>query len=436
MTWRSFMAILSSLWTGVSGLQAQGEGLSVVADNIANANTTGFKASRAEFQDIMSRNLKGLDGGNQMGRGVRVGAVNPILSQGNIDHTDRATDLAVNGDGYFQVKGTEGVSYTRDGSFHFDKSGFLTTTSGQRIQGYQANIKGEIENKVSDMRFPRALVGASGTKEIKMDLNLDSRAIPNAKTFDAKDPFKTSDFATAVEMYDSQGNKHMLNMFFNRGEDRTWTFRGLVDGKEVEGIPPEQQGQLAQVCEGKMQFTEDGILKSQEMTNSAFNFNGGAKLDQAIKFNFGSDLATGGTGEGTRQYGSDSDVVTWRQDGYAAGTVTGLSFNDEGVLTASYSNGQVVDLGQILLAKFENPEALFKQGGNLFKQSRDSGEPSLGAARMSGRGSIMAKSLERSTVDLAAEFVTMITDQRAFQANAKTITTSDELLSEVIQMKR
>ena len=148
----------------------------------------------------------------------------------------RCPDLAVNGDGYFQVKGTEGVSYTRDGSFHFDKSGYLTTTSGQRIQGYQANLKGEVENKVSDMKFPRALVGASGTKEIKMDLNLDSRAIPNAKTFDAKDPFKTSDFATAVEMYDSQGNKHMLNMFFNRGEDRTWTFRGLVDGKEVETL--------------------------------------------------------------------------------------------------------------------------------------------------------------------------------------------------------
>ncbi len=430
------MGILSSLWTGVSGLQAQGEGLSVTADNIANSNTTGFKSSRAEFQDIMSRNLKGIDGGNQMGRGVRVGAVNPILAQGNIDQTERGTDLAVNGDGYFQVKGNEGVSYTRDGSFHFDKNGYLTTTNGSRVQGYQANQTGQIENKVGDMKFPRALVGASGTKEIKMDLNLDSRAVPNAKTFDAKDPFKTSEFATAVEIYDSQGNKHMLNMFFNRGEDRTWTFRGLVDGKEVEGTPPELQGQLAQVCEGKLKFTEDGILQSQELTNAGFNFNGGAKLDQEIKFNFGSDLASGGTGEGTRQYGSESDVVTWRQDGYAAGTVTGLSFNDEGVLTASYTNGQVLDLGQILLAKFENPEALFKQGGNLFKQSRDSGEPSLGGARMSGRGSLMAKSLERSTVDLAAEFVTMITGQRAFQANAKTITTSDELLNEVIQMKR
>ncbi len=430
------MGVLSSLWTGVSGLQAQGEGLSVVADNIANANTTGFKASRAEFQDIMSRNLKGIDGGNQMGRGVKVGAVNPILAQGNLDHTDRATDLAINGDGYFQVKGTEGVAYTRDGSFHFDKSGYLTTTSGQKIQGFQANEKGQIETKMGDVKFPKALVNASGTKEIKLDLNLDSRAISNAKIFDAKDPFKTSDFATAVETYDSQGNKHMLNMFFNKGEDRTWTYRGLADGKEVEGVPTDKQNQLAQVCEGKVKFTEDGKLQSQELTKSEFNFKGGAKQDQQIKISFGDDIATGGKGEGTKQFGKESDVITWRQDGYSAGTVTGLSFNDEGVLTASYSNGQVLDLAQIALAKFENPEALFKQGGNLFKQSRDSGEPSVGAARMSGRGSVMAKSLERSTVDLAAEFVTMITDQRAFQANAKTITTSDELLNEVIQLKR
>lgn len=428
------MGALSSLWTGVSGLQAQGEGLSVVADNIANANTTGFKASRAEFQDIMSRNLKGIDGGNQMGRGVRVGAINPILSQGNIDHTERGTDLAVNGDGFFQVKGTEGVNYTRDGSFKFDKNGFLVTNSGQRIQGYQANEKGTIETRLGDMKFPKALVNASATKEIKLDLNLDSRAIADAKKFDPKDPFKSSDYATAVETYDSQGNKHVLNLFFNKGQDRNWTYRGMVDGKEVEGAPPNQD--LAQVCEGKVTFTDEGKLNSQEMSNMAFNFKGGAKQDQEIKINFGEDIAKGGKGEGTKQYGKESDVITWNQDGFAAGTVTSLSFNDEGVLTASYTNGKTMDLGQIVLTKFENPEALFKMGGNLFKQSRDSGEPSTGAPRLSGRGTIMAKSLERSTVDLASEFVTMITDQRAFQANAKTITTSDELLNEVIQLKR
>lgn len=428
------MGVLSSLWTGVSGLQAQGEGLSVVADNIANANTTGFKASRAEFQDIMSRNLKGIDGGNQLGRGVKVGAINPILLQGNIDHTERGTDLAISGDGYFQVKGTEGVAYTRDGSFKFDRNGNLSTSSGQVVQGYQANEKGKIETKVGNIKFPKALQNAEGTKEIKLDLNLDSRVTAGVKKFDAKDPFQTADYATAVEMFDSQGNKHVLNLFFNKGEDRTWSFKGMVDGKEVEGADPKQD--LAQVCEGKLAFTEDGKLNTQELSNLSFNFKGGAKQDQQIKINFGKDISTGGDGEGTKQYGKESDMITWHQDGYAAGMVTGLAFNDEGVLSASYTNGNTMDLGQIILAKFENPESLFKMGGNLFKQSRDSGEPSIGAPRLSGRGSIMSKSLERSTVDLAGEFVTMITDQRAFQANAKTITTSDELLSEVIQLKR
>jgi flagellar hook protein FlgE len=432
------MSILSSMWTGVSGLQAQGEGLNVVADNIANANTTGFKASRAEFHDIMSRSLKGIEGGNQLGRGVSVGAINPILIQGNIDRTERGTDVAINGDGYLQVKGTEGVSYTRDGSLKFDKSGYLVTNSGQRVQGYQADEKGKIESRVGDIRFPRALVNASATKSVNLELNLDSRIVADSKVFDPKNPYKTSDFATAAEIFDSQGNKHVMNLFFNKGVDRTWTYRGMVDGKEVE-VPAGDDGKipdLAQVTEGKVTFTEDGRLQSQETISSAYNFKGGAKQDQQISISFGDPIATGGKGEGTKQYGKESDVIRWTQDGYAAGTVTNLSFNDEGILTASYTNGQVLDLGQILLAKFENPEALFKQGGNLFKQSRDSGQPSLGAARMSGRGSIMAKSIEKSTVDIASEFVTMITNQRAFQANAKTVTTSDELLSEVIQMKR
>lgn len=428
------MGILSSMWTGISGLNAQGEGLSVVADNIANANTTGFKASRAEFEDIMSRNVKGIDGGNQLGRGVRIGAINPILLQGNIDNTERGTDLAINGDGYFQVKGNQGVSYTRDGSFTFDRNGHLVTKNGQRIQGYLADEKGKIENRIGDIKFPNALVNAQATKDINLELNLDSRAIADTKVFDANDPYKTSDFATAVEIYDSQGNKHVMNLFFNKGQDRTWTYRGLVDGKEVEGTPAGQE--LAMVTEGRLNFTEDGKLNSQEATLSNFNFTNGAKQDQQIKINFGDAIATGGKGEGTSQYGKESDVIKWGQDGSSAGSVTNLSFDDKGILTVSYSNGKVIDLGQILLAKFENPEALFKQGGNLFKQSRESGEPSLGSARQAGRGSIMAKSLERSTVDIASEFVSMITQQRAFQANAKTVSTADELLSEVIQMKR
>lgn len=430
------MGVLSSMWTGVSGMAAQGEALGVTADNIANSNTTGFKASRAEFQDVMSRSLKGLDGGNQLGRGVHIGAVNPLISQGSLDHTDRSTDLGINGSGYFQVKGAEGTGYTRDGSFHFDKDGYLVTNDKQRVQGYLGNDKGKVDSKLGDIKFPNALANASATNVLKLDLNLDSRNVANSKTFDPKDPYKTSHYATGVEVYDSQGTKHTLNIFFNKGENREWTYHGMVDGKEVEGGAPEGQ-QLAQTCVGKLTFTEDGFLKSQEQTETSFNFVGGAKPDQQIKLNFGDDIASGGKGiQATKQFGKDSDIVSWNQDGFAAGMVTNLSFNDEGVLSASYSNGQVMDLGQVVIAKFANPEALLKVGGNLFKQSRDSGEASVGAARLSGRGSIMAKTLERSNVDLAGEFVTMITNQRAFQANSKTITTSDELMNEVIQLKR
>lgn len=427
------MGVLSSLVTGVSGLTAQGEALGVVADNIANANTVGFKASRAEFQDIMSKNLKGMLGGNQIGRGVKIGAVNPILSQGNVDSTDKVTDLAISGDGYFKLKGSDGESYTRDGSFHFDREGMLVTTDNQKVQGFMSDERGVIINKTGDIKFPRALIPAHGSTEIRMDLNLDSRVEPNKK-FDLKDPYATSHYSTGVEMYDSQGNKHLVTMFFNKTADRKWEYRGLCDGKEVTGG---EAGMQSQVCTGTLEFTVDGKLKNQQLTDSAFNFSGVALQNQKMKISFGDAIDEGGKGiDGTKQYGRQSDLISWHQDGASAGTISGLSFNDEGVLTAVYSNGQTADLAQIALAKFENPEAMYKVGNNRMKESRDSGTPSLGAPRSNGRGSIFAKSLERSTVDLASEFVNLIQNQRSFQANAKTITTTDELLNEIIQLKR
>jgi flagellar hook protein FlgE len=427
------MGILSSLYTGVSGLVAQGEALGVVGDNIANANTVGFKSSRAEFQDILSKDLKGILGGNQIGRGVKIGAVNPILSQGNVDSTDKSTDLAISGDGYFVLKGSDGASFTRDGSFHFDREGYLVTNDNQKVQGFQADDKGNILNKTDNVRFPRALVPAKATSEVKVNLNLDSR-VETTKKFDEKDPYSTAHYSTGIEIFDSQGNKHLVTLFFNKVADREWEYKGMVDGKEVMGA---EEGQLAAVVTGKLKFTDQGILDSQEVTEANFNFKGGAFQDQKIKMNFGDAIQEGGKGiEGTKQYGKDSDLISWGQDGSGAGTITNISFNDEGVLTAVYTNGEAKDLGQICIAKFENSDALFKVGNNRLKESRDSGSPAVGQANRAGRGKLFAKSLERSTVDLAAEFVNLIQNQRGFQANAKTITTTDQLLEEVIQLKR
>jgi flagellar hook protein FlgE len=428
------MGVLSSLYTGVSGLAAQGEALGVIGDNIANANTVGFKSSRAEFQDIVSKSLKGIMGGNQIGRGVKIGAVNPILAQGNVDPTEKSTDLAISGDGYFTLKGTDGQSYTRDGSFKFDKEGYLVTNDYQRVQGFQADDKGKIVNKLGDIQFPRALTPAKATTKITLDLNLDSR-VQNLKVFDPKNPYDTSHYSTGIEMYDSQGNKHLINMFFTKVADRTWNYNGLVDGKEVSGAKDDE---LAQVCAGTVIFTPDGKLDQENVTATTFNFKGGATQNQAVKIDFGDSITTDkGTGSGgSKQYGKESDLISWAQDGSAAGTINNLAFNDEGVLSALYSNGETRDIAQIGLAKFENPEALFKVGNNRLKEARDSGAPAIGAPQRAGRGRIFAKSLERSTVDLAMEFVNLIQNQRGFQANAKTITTTDELLNEVINLKR
>jgi flagellar hook protein FlgE len=226
-----------------------------------------------------------------------------------------------------------------------------------------------------------------------------------------------------------------VTTFFNKVADRQWDVHGLVDGKEVTGGQP---GKYSEVFSGRVGFTVDGKLDTEAITKQAFNFSGGALQNQQIKIDFGDSITTDkGKGiTGTKQYGKESDLITWKQDGSAAGTITSLSFNDEGVLTGLYSNGAAEDLAQVSLAKFENPESLFKVGNNRLKEARDSGTASIGKANAGGRGKLYAKSLERSTVDLAMEFVGLIQNQRGFQANAKTITTTDELLNEVINLKR
>ena len=428
------MGVLSSLYTGVSGMSAQGEALGVIADNIANANTTGFKSSRAEFQDVVAKSLKGILGGNQIGRGVHIGAVTPILAQGNLDSTEKSTDLAISGDGYFVLQGSDGQTFTRDGSFKFDKDGYLVTNDFQKVQGFQADEKGQIINKIGDLRVPRALTPAKATNSIRMDLNLDSR-VQNLKVFDPKNPYDSSHYSTGIEMYDSQGNKHLINMFFAKVADRTWSYTGMCDGKEVTGGKDDE---MSTILNGTLTFTVDGKLDTETVSNAAFNFKGGALQNQKVVFDFGDSITTKkGKGlEGSKQYGKESDLISWNQDGAAAGTINNLSFNDEGVLTALYSNGETKDLGQIALARFENPESTFKVGNNRLKEARDSGAPAIGVPNRAGRGKIYAKQLERSTVDLALEFVNLIQNQRGFQANAKTITTTDELLGEVIQLKR
>lgn len=429
------MGIMTSMNTAVAGLSSHGQALSVTADNIANASTNGFKTSRAEFQDMMSRSIQGSFGGNQVGRGSRVASIAQILSQGSVDNTGRDTDLAINGNGYFVVDGTTGRSYTRNGEFHFDREGVLITSDNYRLKGFVVDDKGNPTNQLADIQLPKSLVPARPTDVVRLDMNLDSRVpFSEKKQTTLVDPYKTSDFVTSAEAYDSEGKKHLLTLAFNKTGQGQWDYKVLTKSSAVVGSDP--QFPYAELESGKLNFTPQGKLDVITRGPQNYSFVG-AIPNQKVKIDFGDAIAEGGSGlKGARQFGYTSDLMSWAQDGAGAGTLTGIAFSDSGVLTAQYSNGEARDLAVVALAKFQNGEGLVKVGGTKFKESRESGGAAVGYADKGGRGQILAGAIERSTTDLASEFVSMIKTQRNFQANAKSVTTADEMLQDVVNIKR
>lgn len=426
------MGILGSLYTGITGLQANGEALSIYGDNIANSNTVGFKTSRPEFQDVVAKSLKGLLGGNQIGRGTRLSAVNPVFAQGSITQTESATDLALVGDGFFVVKGADGVSYTRNGSFHFDKDGALINSDNYKVQGFQADDKGRITSKIGDLAVSRTVVDAKKTSKCDLFMNLDLRSDKTLE-FDPKKPEATCQFATGVTVYDTAGTAHIVSVYFNKTDDGEWMWRAMAKGEEIIGGKKNEQVEQAR---GTLKFDTEGRLAEQKVDYSSFQFNKGALPDQFIDFRFGDDKKSGGTGLQVTQYGSPCEAYKTLQDGSTAGTLAGLTFNDDGILSAIFTNGETINLGQISLAKFENPEGLFKMGQNRYRESRLSGQATLGAPQSGGRGSVSSKTLESSTTDIANEFINLMTAERAFQANSKIIGVADQMMQEVLNLKR
>lgn len=427
------MSILNSFGIGVTGLQAAGQSMSVVGDNIANAGTYGFKSSRAEFQDMLSNSLKGIDGGDQVGQGTKLAHVTPQFIQGTVNRTQNITDLAINGVGFFQVDAPFGKGYTRDGSFHFDKEGYMINGDGYKVQGFQPDDKGQITNKMGSIKLGNTNIPAVATGEVKMSINLDSRS--KIQAFDPKNPDKTSTFNTSVTVYDNVGTARLVTLYFNKMADgASWEYHAMVDGADAQGGVP---GTMVEMGNGKLKFNQKGVLEEEIPGANAFNFNKGAQQGQKIAFNFGESLKEGGTGlDAATQFGSKSSIARHTQDGSSAATLASMSFNDEGVLSAVYDNGVQRELGQVAIAKFENNEGLFKTGKNLFKETRRSGQAALGKPGADGRGDVLSKSIELSNVDIAGEFVNLMAAQRNFQANTRTITTSDQMLQEVLNIKR
>lgn len=428
--------VLRAMYSGVSGLRAEGEALGVVGDNIANVNTVGFKSQRAVFEDVLGHSILAGTSSALPGSGVRIGEVQQMFTQGTLSNTGVSTDLALNGDGFFVVKGAvDGINgnfYTRAGQFVLDKDGFLTNTQGLQVQGYAANGDGTFQAAPSSVKAPTASLPARATTAMTITANLDASA--TVPTWDATQPAQTSNYSTSITVYDSLGNSHDVDVYFNKTADNAWDYHAMVDASELN---PPGTG-FTEIGTGSLTFTTNGALDTLTTTTPmAPTWGGGATGGLPITLDFGTPIAAGGTGlDGTTQFSSPSAVSSQSQDGYTSGDFSGISVDGQGVVMGLYTNGQKLAISQLAIAKFRSNDGLGRAGQNLWIETRDSGTAALGTASSGGRAAVSSGALEGSNVDLAEEFVGLIQHQRSFSANSKTITTADEMLQELINIKR
>ena len=427
--------VLSAMNSGVSGLRAESEAISVVGDNIANVNTTGFKSQRVIFQDVLGHSILAGTASALPGSGVKVGDIQQLFTQGSLSNTGVATDLALSGDGFFTVKGAVdglvGNFYTRAGTFNIDKDGFMVNPSGLQVQGYMANPDGTFEASISSLKVPTAALPAHATENATVVANLDaSEAVP-ATAWDVLDPANTSNFSTTLTMYDSLGAGHTVDVYFEKTAAGAWNWHGVTDGADVGGTA----GVNTEIATGTLTFDNTGKLTGVTgNTAVAVTFTNAAA--QTIDFNFGTPSPAGTGLDGITQFASPENVSSQSQDGYSSGDFSGVAVDGQGVVTGLYTNGQQLAVGQLAIAKFRSNDGLGRAGQNLWIETRDSGTAAFGTAGSGGRGAVSAGALEGSNVDLAEEFVGLIQHQRSFSANSKTITTADEMLQELINIKR
>ncbi len=423
------MSLLTALSSGTTGLESASLELSVVGDNIANANTVGFKVGRAAFEDALSQSLVG--GSGQIGLGSSLESVQKLLTQGSLSSTGVATDLALQGSGFFAVSGSHngqnGTFYTRAGQFTIDKAGYMVNLEGLRVQGYTADPIGAIGGVPGDLLVGNASAQPSPTANVTVKGNLSAGAPVVA--WDPTQPTQTSNFSTSMTLYDSLGNAHQAQIFFSNTATG-WQWHAMTDGSGLTGTPPG----LTVIANGTLAFDTQGRLTA---VTQASNFNPlNAVNPQPLTFNFGDPLPPGTGLAGLTQFSGGSATTFIGQDGFASGQLSSIRIDPSGTISGVFTNGQTRVLGQVAVAGFPAPDELQRAGGNLFALTPSAGQPVIGAPGDGGRASIAPGSLEQSNVDIAEQFVRMISAQRAFEANSKTITTADQLLSELIAMKR
>lgn len=402
----------SSMNSAVSGLRAHQLMLDVTGNNIANVNTPGFKAGRTTFSDVLSQTIAGATapsqnlGGTdpqQVGLGVRTGAITNLFTQGGILTTNKPTDLAIQGDGFFVLSDGSANYYSRAGAFEVDSAGNLVdSVTGYRIQGAGGDIT------IS----PTATSAPVGTRTAAFTGNLDPTAAVGTT------------YVATVSIFDSLGGTHNLSL----------TFTKTANPGEFTYATAEADATMAIGAggAGTLQFSGTGAITAGATGTITLDFTNGASSGQLVTLDFGSATnASPVTG-----FASAATLALASQDGAAAGTLQSFSIGTDGTINGTFSNGRVQSLGTIRMATFPNAAGLAKMGNNLYRETSNSGVANVGNPGTGGRGTLAPGSLEGSNVDLADEFVKLIVAQRGFQANARVITTSDEVLQEAVNLKR
>jgi flagellar hook protein FlgE len=427
------MSLFSTLYIGVSGMSTNGSGIEIAGDNIANVNTVGFKRTRANFGDVIKESLESSGSSSGIGSGSVLLGVSRMYAQGAMVGTGNNLDLAISGEGFFVVNANAGIddvtlAYTRAGQFSIDKDGFIVNESNYRLQGHIADADGNLTRTVSDLKIALENIQPKATSDIALKMNLDNRVPINAN-FDPNDADTTSDYTATVTIYDSVGKAYDARVYFEHVNPvapaaDSWDVHVMVGNNEV--------------LTHQLGFDNTGALVVSNRAGGNWNPDAPAAQNVALTFDPGllrNPPVTSGL-EGITSFASPSTVLSQSQDGFAAGSLVGIDIDKQGVMNARYSNGRTFQSGRVILAKFNSKDGLRRVGDNLYRQTQESGPAALAEAATGGRGVVHQATLEQSNVDISEEFIDMIRFQRAFQANSRTVTTTDELLVEVVNLKR
>ncbi|VWC18475.1 flagellar hook protein FlgE [Burkholderia seminalis] len=409
---------------GLSGLAGASNALDVIGNNIANANTVGFKSSTAQFADMYANSVA-TSVNTQIGIGTSLNAVQQQFGQGTINTTNSSLDVAINGNGFFQMSNNGVTTYSRDGTFQRDKNGFIVDSQGRNLMGYAANAGGVINTaQTVALQAPTTNIAPTATTKITGQFNLNSQDKTPTKTpFDPTDN-TTYNYSTSIQVYDSLGGSQAVNMYFVKSSAGTWEAYAGVQGAATAT----DLGTVTFDTSGAIKSTTTGTPPTPTTSLGQFQFTvpntDGSATPQSLTL----DLT------GTTQYGGKDGVNNLAQNGYASGTLTTYSIGADGKLTGNYSNGQTAVLGQIALANFNNPNGLVNLGGNQYAETSASGVPQISAPGSTNHGTLQGSALENSNVDLASQLVNLITAQRNYQANAQTIKTQQTVDQTLINL--